>query len=150
MVRVADCVPVLFFDPKHSVISLVHAGWKGAVAGIHTVAITEMERRFESDPKDIKVWMGPAIDGNSFVSELEPEQASDPAWQPFIKKEKKVYLIDIAGYIKATLMAAGIAEKNITIDTTSTYKTDSLYSHARSLKASGAEGRFAVIAKINE
>lgn len=40
-VHVADCVPVLLFDPKHATIAAVHAGWKGTVASIvkHTVRL---------------------------------------------------------------------------------------------------------------
>ncbi len=30
----ADCAPILFFDKKKNIISIVHAGWKGAKNGI--------------------------------------------------------------------------------------------------------------------
>jgi len=38
-IKTADCVPILFYDPKNDIIAAAHAGWKGAVLGIldHTV-----------------------------------------------------------------------------------------------------------------
>ena len=30
----ADCVPILFYDPKTKIIGCAHAGWKGALNGI--------------------------------------------------------------------------------------------------------------------
>src|SRR5512147_2034035 len=42
-VRTADCVPVLVHDPKQHVVAAVHAGWRGAVAGIVPKTIALMQ-----------------------------------------------------------------------------------------------------------
>jgi polyphenol oxidase len=31
LILVADCLPVLFFDPVHKAIGLAHAGWRGTI-----------------------------------------------------------------------------------------------------------------------
>ena len=41
-VRVADCAPVLMFDPVRNVAAAVHAGWRGTAAGVSRVATVAM------------------------------------------------------------------------------------------------------------
>jgi YfiH family protein len=59
-VRTADCVPVLLHDPKHKVVAAVHAGWRGAVAGILPKTIDVMKRRFGTEPVQVRVGIGPS------------------------------------------------------------------------------------------
>lgn len=61
MVLVADCVPILFFDPARGVIGVAHAGWRGALQCIAQNTVMAMERAFESSPEDILVGIGPSI-----------------------------------------------------------------------------------------
>ncbi len=59
-VRTADCVPVLMHDSKRQVVAAVHAGWRGAVAGIINKTIAVMKTRFGSDPNHLRVSIGPS------------------------------------------------------------------------------------------
>ncbi|ALA57065.1 peptidoglycan editing factor PgeF [Nitrospira moscoviensis] len=59
-VRTADCVPVLVHDPKRRVVAAIHAGWRGAVAGIVPKTIGLMQSRFGSDPGQLRVSIGPS------------------------------------------------------------------------------------------
>jgi polyphenol oxidase len=59
-VRTADCVPVLLHDPKRGVVAAIHAGWRGAVAGIVPKTIGLMQSRFGSDPGRLRVSIGPS------------------------------------------------------------------------------------------
>ena len=59
--RFADCVPLLFHDPKKHVIGISHAGWMGTVKGVAEVSVQAMKERYGSDPQDIVVGIGPSI-----------------------------------------------------------------------------------------
>ena len=59
-VRTADCVPVLVHDPRRRVVAAIHAGWRGAVAGIVSKTLTLMANRFGSTRSDLRVSIGPS------------------------------------------------------------------------------------------
>jgi polyphenol oxidase len=59
-VRTADCVPVLVHDPRRRVVTAIHAGWRGVVAGIVSKTLTLMATRFGSTRSDLRVSIGPS------------------------------------------------------------------------------------------
>ncbi|MBV6397395.1 MAG: Polyphenol oxidase [Anaerolineales bacterium] len=59
--RFADCVPLLFHDPKKGVIGISHAGWMGTVKGVATASIAAMKSRYGTDPRDVRAAIGPSI-----------------------------------------------------------------------------------------
>ncbi len=61
MMRFADCVPVLLYDPVRRVGGLVHAGWQGTVKGVVPAAVQRMQRQYGSSPRDILAGIGPSI-----------------------------------------------------------------------------------------
>jgi purine-nucleoside/S-methyl-5'-thioadenosine phosphorylase / adenosine deaminase len=60
-VRAADCMPVLLADPRRRAVAAIHAGWRGALAGIVKIAVGEMIRIFDSHPDDLLAAIGPSI-----------------------------------------------------------------------------------------
>jgi len=59
-VRVADCVPVLLFDPLVGVIGASHNGWRGSVKNMMKNMIVKMEM-LGAHTRDIHIALGPAI-----------------------------------------------------------------------------------------
>ena len=59
-VKTADCVPVLLHDPLRRVVAAVHAGWRGAVAGIVSKTLATMGKQFGTDPESVRVVIGPS------------------------------------------------------------------------------------------
>lgn len=57
----ADCVPLYFADPANHAIGLSHSGWRGTVQKIGAVTIEKMSEEYGSNPKDLKVTIGPSI-----------------------------------------------------------------------------------------
>lgn len=61
MLRYADCVPILFLDPVHRAIGVVHAGWRGTVAKIAPKTARTMIDAFGTRPRDLLACIGPSI-----------------------------------------------------------------------------------------
>jgi YfiH family protein len=59
-VRTADCVPILMHDPKRRVVAAIHAGWRGAVAGIVPKTLALLESRFGARPDQVRISIGPS------------------------------------------------------------------------------------------
>ncbi len=60
-VRTADCVPILLVDVRRRVVGAIHAGWRGTVGRIVEKGISEMRRRFDTVPRDLRAAIGPCI-----------------------------------------------------------------------------------------
>ncbi len=59
--RFADCVPVLFHDPKKGVVGISHAGWLGTVRGVCTATVKAMQAKYGCKPENIMAAIGPSI-----------------------------------------------------------------------------------------
>lgn len=64
--RFADCVPVMFYDPRRGAIGIAHAGWKGIVNGVLIETVRAMQRAFGSRSQDILAGVGPCIGPDKF------------------------------------------------------------------------------------
>ena len=60
-VTVADCVPVLLFDPVSRAIGAFHAGREGTTAGIALAGLERMISEFSVNPADLRAVIGPSI-----------------------------------------------------------------------------------------
>jgi YfiH family protein len=61
LLRFADCVSLIVYDPRRHALGLGHAGWRGTLAGIATALVDAMTREFDSRPAEIIAGIGPAI-----------------------------------------------------------------------------------------
>lgn len=61
LMRFADCVPILLYDPVNRAIGIVHAGWKGTVNQIVVNSITKMNELYGSCPNEMIAGIGPSI-----------------------------------------------------------------------------------------
>jgi copper oxidase (laccase) domain-containing protein len=62
-VSVADCVPVYLLVPRTGTVALVHAGWRGVVAGILPCAVALLRARAGVMARDVVMHCGVAICG---------------------------------------------------------------------------------------
>jgi len=117
-VRVADCVPILLYDPHVPAVAAVHAGWRGTVAGIVDATLEEGKRALGVEPSRLYAAIGPAIGVCCF--EVGPEVV-EGLLELGLREEDfgKVMgprgrpLIDLRGANKELLRRAGVPEENI-------------------------------------
>lgn len=85
LMRFADCVPLLYYDPIHRVVGLGHAGWQGTVKMVAKAVVKAMQGVYGSRPEDILVAIGPSIAvhhyevGSQVIQEVEAAFGSDAA-----------------------------------------------------------------------
>ncbi len=80
-VLTADCAPLILFDPKKIIISVIHAGWRGAFRGIVNKVLKFFIKK-GSRLKDIVVVIGPCISEKNY-------QVREDFLKKFLKKDKK-------------------------------------------------------------
>jgi purine-nucleoside/S-methyl-5'-thioadenosine phosphorylase / adenosine deaminase len=108
VVQTADCVPVLL--ASDGAIGAVHAGWRGAAAGVIEAA-SEAFLTLTRDPSSARAWLGPSIGACCY--EVGPEVARRfPANFARPSREGKSFL-DLTAAVRRQLEEAGIPPGNV-------------------------------------
>lgn len=128
-VTVADCVPVLLYDPQHSAIGAVHAGWKGTVAEIVRLTVERMQEEFGTDPAAVYAWIGACIAECDFEVDADvADHFSSPCkrWD----EQRGKYFVDLKAANRSQLLAAGLPEGQIGVSARSTVSSSKdFFSH---------------------
>jgi polyphenol oxidase len=118
-VRTADCVPVLLHDPVHRVVAAVHAGWRGAVAGIVPKTIAALTRRFASKPSMLRMAVGPSAGSCCYeVDEpvLERLREVFPDWRLVVNGQGGPKgLLDLREFVRRQALVNGVREAAIAV-----------------------------------
>ena len=105
VVWTADCVPVLLAGG--SIVAAVHAGWRGAAAGIVPAAVRRFFVEYGIRAADLTVVMGPAIGachyqvGEEVVVALAATGVPEAFWRDGDR-------VDLRGFLGAQLEGAGV------------------------------------------
>ena len=75
LMRFADCVPILIFDPVRRAIGMAHAGWLGTTRKLAAELVKAMQREYGSRPSDMRAAIGPSIAAHHYAVGPEVEQA---------------------------------------------------------------------------
>jgi len=149
VMRFADCVPVLLYDPAKHAIGLAHAGWRGAVKGMAGLAVRALESAFGCRPEDVQAVIGPAISRRNYpvgeeVAALARAYFGEDAGVASYDADDGSACLDLWRANRLDLERQGVS--NITVLDICTYdNTDEFYSH-RAEK--GKTGRFGVVISL--
>lgn len=146
-VTVADCYPVLVFDPLKKVAGVIHAGWRGAANGIIGKTIEAMEREFGCDAADLKVSVGPGIGADHYVVGKEVRDAFREGSGNWAKISEEVefgeWKVDLQQSCELQLLAAGVVRKNLELANACTWSQRELFfSHRRDEGMTGRQMGF--------
>jgi YfiH family protein len=140
-VLTADCMPVLLADPDAGIIAAVHAGWRGALAGILEATVAAMEQ-LGAERDAVVAVIGPCISQRAY--EVGPEllaafEAEDPdhAWF-FANGTGDRLMFNLPGFGLSQLRAAGVGHAEWTGHCTYG-QPDLFYSYRRSVHANEAD-----------
>ncbi len=110
-VETADCVPLVLIDTATKCTAIVHAGWRGAVAGVVASAVQAMERigcRVEA----ITAYFGPAA--RACCYEVSPnflDNFDHAASEPFFCRRAGLLYFDNVTFIADQLVKMGLGKK---------------------------------------
>ena len=144
----ADCVPLYFVDPLHHAIGLSHSGWRGTVQKIGEVTIKKMAEEYGSNPKDMKVAIGPSICQDCYeVSEdvaVQFEEAfSGHESEILLNKGNGKYQLDLWEANEIVLLEAGVKPEHLAVtDVCTCCNPELLFSHRASHGKRGNLGAF--------
>ena len=107
----ADCAPVLLADAQAGVVGAVHAGWRGALAGVTDQAIAAMVS-LGANVDRIAAAIGPCIGRASYeVDHVFAEHllTEEPAYERFLSDgPRSKPHFDLEAFVVARLAAAGV------------------------------------------
>ncbi len=135
IIRVADCVPVFFYDPVAKVIGVAHSGWVGTYAEICKKTINAMIDNFGIDTKNLRAYIGPCIAGRNYNVDVNRTDRKE-ANEYFVSMRganivDNMYYIDLREVVRNQLINAGVSETNIEVSSLCTFEQENLYSSRR-------------------
>ena len=143
----ADCTPLIFYDGKIAAVS--HAGWRGTAGMIGIKTVEKMVSEFDSDIKNIKCAIGPAISfccynvGEEVLSQLVATVKNSAGLYEI--RNGEIY-VDLKNINKRQLVELGLEEENIDVCPYCTVCNNDLFFSYR--KENGTTNRHSAVVKL--
>jgi YfiH family protein len=148
-VMVADCVPIVLYDPVVHVLACVHAGWRGTVARVSEAAVESM-RSLGSQPGNVIAGLGPAIAPYRYQVGEDVHKAAEAGLGAAATKAIRAdgtgkWLFDLWTANQLVLREAGVPEENMHVAAIPTGSDPGLFFSDREVRPCG---RFAAIGRL--
>lgn len=146
----ADCVPVLIWDPAFPAVAAVHAGWRGAAAGVVAETLRRMREVFGTRPERCRVALGPAIADCCYeVGTPVAEAMEGKPWWPLASRPTGPgrWHLNLREAVRHELAECGVAPHQVEMVPDCTKcRPDLFYSYRRD----GVTGRMAACIRLSE
>jgi len=150
LMRFADCLPLLMYDPARPAVALVHCGWRGVLGGVVHCAVQALRKSFGSQPDRISACLGPSIGpccyavGPEVVGRVRQVFGSQAdALLPVRPSGQRHF--DLPGAVRAQLVDLGLQHIDESHICTACH-TEEFYSHRAE---AGRTGRFAALVGLH-
>ncbi|NQW29389.1 MAG: peptidoglycan editing factor PgeF [Ignavibacteria bacterium] len=136
-VRVADCAPVLLYDPVRNVVAAVHSGWRGSLLNICSRAVGIMKVEFGCNVGQLLAFIGPSAHSCCYEVGLDVAQHFVEHCVPVNGKTDK-WMFSNNQAIHQQLTEIGLSKTSIVVSESCTICDLDFHSHRRD---SGQAGR---------
>lgn len=136
----ADCVPVVIASPSIPAVAVVHAGWRGAAAGIAGKVARELAA--VAGVQDLRAFIGPHIHAECYTV---GEEVAAHFPESCVRRDGTGLHLDLSAAVTADLEASGVSSSSIRdLGMCTACSTDSFYSY----RMNGQTGRHGALAVI--
>jgi polyphenol oxidase len=146
-VLTADCVPVLFVVADRKVAAVVHAGWRGSLAGITGKMVDFLNAEHGISPERVEAAVGPAIGPCCYEIKEDVSRPLIDRWGKIAdgcleNREGKSFL-DLRRLNRLTLEQAGVPSRQIfDIGPCTSCAAEDFFSYRRERKETGRQLSF--------
>ncbi len=141
MLFFADCVPVVLVSESPRAIAVVHAGWRGALAGIVGTSVAALGKAV-GGTSELSAYVGPHI--GECCYEVSPEIVSQFG-NMFVTIPRASGRLDLGAVVAEDLDRVGISRENQWhLGICTAHNTESYFSY----RAEGRSGRHAAFAML--
>ncbi len=149
VVMVADCVPIVLYDPVAQVLACVHAGWRGTVKRVAEAALESMAS-LGSRPDQVLAGLGPAIAPNQYQVGGEVKEAVERCFDGGADDVVRPdgtgrWLFDLWAANQRILLEAGVPDAQVHVAALPTGPDNGAFFSDRAVRPCG---RFAAIARL--
>lgn len=148
-VIVADCVPLVLYDPVGHALGVVHAGWRGTVGGIAVAAVDAMRAAFGTSPDDLIAGIGPSIGPCCYEVGAEVLDAWRATGLGGAASDGRHFDLWAANHV--SLVAAGLDERRIEVSGVCVRcEVERYFSYRAAGSGIAAAGRMLMVAQLSE
>ena len=116
LITVADCFPVIVYEPSERMVAIVHCGWRGTVAGILPRAVARLIRETGGRASGLLAAIGPGICGDCYeVGDDVVQAAYRVGLESHVAADADLgrRRFDIAGALRHQLLESRVGAANI-------------------------------------
>jgi hypothetical protein len=136
MAQVADCVPVILYEPERHIGAVIHSGWRGTAKSITPKVLQNLVDNYCASESQFRAVIGPSIGGCCYEVSAEVEAAVSetipgvPKAAFSVMQENGKPRIDLQQVTRHQLLTLGVEHIEV-ISACTLCETDYLWSHRR-------------------